>query len=178
MGPRASGALAPSGRATPRSTSVRARWMADRTRCATPAANCRRTPPVPAPSTASWWTSPTPDSFLAVQNIGNSGVPGSPHYRDQFEPWLRGEYHVVHLRRERRRGRLREQHGHPAELGHHVRTRRAPHRHGRSKGSQLAALRRLLRGALSTADTDRSAEERSWSEPQWPHIQTATHRYS
>ena len=41
----------------------------------------------------------TPDSFLAVQNIGNSGVPGSPHYRDQFEPWLRGEYHTVHLTR-------------------------------------------------------------------------------
>ena len=41
------------------------------------------------------------DSFLAVQNIGNSGVPGSPHYRDQFQPWLRGEYHVVHLRRDR-----------------------------------------------------------------------------
>ena len=41
-----------------------------------------------------------PDAFLAVQNIGNSGVPGDPHYRDQFEPWLRGEYHVVHLRRE------------------------------------------------------------------------------
>jgi penicillin amidase len=41
-----------------------------------------------------------PHSFLAVQNIGNSGVPGSPHYCDQFEPWLRGEYHVVHLRRE------------------------------------------------------------------------------
>ncbi len=41
-----------------------------------------------------------PDSFLAVQNIGNSGVPGSPHYRDQFGPWLRGEYHVVQLRRE------------------------------------------------------------------------------
>ncbi len=41
-----------------------------------------------------------PDSFLAVQNIGNSGVPGSPHYRDQFEPWLRGDYHVVHLRRD------------------------------------------------------------------------------
>ena len=40
-----------------------------------------------------------PDSFLAVQNIGNSGVPGSPHYRDQFEPWLRGEYHTVHLDR-------------------------------------------------------------------------------
>jgi penicillin amidase len=33
-----------------------------------------------------------PLRFLAVQNIGNSGVPGSPHYRDQFEPWLRGDY--------------------------------------------------------------------------------------
>lgn len=42
----------------------------------------------------------TPDSFLAVQNIGNSGVPGSLHYQDQFEPWLRGEYHTVHLRRD------------------------------------------------------------------------------
>ena len=41
-----------------------------------------------------------PDRFLAVQNIGNSGVPGSPHYRDQFGPWLRGEYHTVHLRRQ------------------------------------------------------------------------------
>ncbi len=40
-----------------------------------------------------------PDSFLAIQNIGNSGVPGSAHYRDQFGPWLRGEYHVIHLRR-------------------------------------------------------------------------------
>jgi penicillin amidase len=40
-----------------------------------------------------------PDSFLAVQNIGNSGVPGSPHYRDQFMPWVRGEYHTVHLKR-------------------------------------------------------------------------------
>jgi penicillin amidase len=38
-----------------------------------------------------------PGSFLAVQNIGNSGVPDSPHYRDQFEPWLRGEYHRVQL---------------------------------------------------------------------------------
>ena len=43
----------------------------------------------------------SPDSFQAVQNIGNSGVPGSAHYMDQFEPWLRGEYHTVHLRRER-----------------------------------------------------------------------------
>jgi penicillin amidase len=39
----------------------------------------------------------TPDRFLAVQNIGNSGVPGSPHYRDQFEHWLWGKYHTVHL---------------------------------------------------------------------------------
>ena len=43
----------------------------------------------------------SPDSFRAVQNIGNSGVPGSAHYMDQFEPWLRGEYHTVHLLRER-----------------------------------------------------------------------------
>jgi penicillin amidase len=42
-----------------------------------------------------------PSSFLAVQNIGNSGAPGSAHYRDQFEPWLRGTYHVVHLDREK-----------------------------------------------------------------------------
>jgi penicillin amidase len=42
----------------------------------------------------------SPDRFLAVQNIGNSGVPASPHYQDQFEPWLRGEYHTVHLRRD------------------------------------------------------------------------------
>jgi penicillin amidase len=42
-----------------------------------------------------------PDYFRAVQNIGNSGVPGSPHYQDQFEPWLRGEYHIVHLRRDK-----------------------------------------------------------------------------
>jgi penicillin amidase len=42
-----------------------------------------------------------PDSFLAVQNIGNSGTPGSAHYRDQFQAWLDGGYHVVHLRREK-----------------------------------------------------------------------------
>ncbi len=41
-----------------------------------------------------------PDSFLAVQNIGNSGIPGSPHYKDQFIPWLKGEYHVVPLARD------------------------------------------------------------------------------
>ena len=41
-----------------------------------------------------------PDSFLAVQNVGNSGMPGSPHYRDQFRPWIDAGYHTVHLRRE------------------------------------------------------------------------------
>jgi penicillin amidase len=41
-----------------------------------------------------------PSAFLAVQNIGNSGVPGSPHYRDQFHPWIDGTYHVVRLKRE------------------------------------------------------------------------------
>jgi penicillin G amidase len=40
-----------------------------------------------------------PDHFLAVQNIGNSGQPGSPHYADQFEPWLAGNYHTVSLKR-------------------------------------------------------------------------------
>jgi penicillin amidase len=40
-----------------------------------------------------------PDRLLAVQNIGNSGQPGSPHYADQFEAWLAGEYHTVHLDR-------------------------------------------------------------------------------
>jgi uncharacterized pyridoxal phosphate-dependent enzyme len=38
-----------------------------------------------------------PDRFLAVQNIGNSGQPGSPHYADQFTDWLAGRYHVVSL---------------------------------------------------------------------------------
>ena len=40
-----------------------------------------------------------PDQLLAVQNIGNSGVPGTPHYADQFQAWLEGTYHVVSLRR-------------------------------------------------------------------------------
>jgi len=40
-----------------------------------------------------------PERFLAVQNIGNSGQPGTPHYADQFQPWLAGEYHEVCLRR-------------------------------------------------------------------------------
>src|SRR5712691_12972857 len=40
-----------------------------------------------------------PDRFLAVQNVGNSGQPGSPHYADQFPAWLAGEYHTVALNR-------------------------------------------------------------------------------
>ena len=28
------------------------------------------------------------------------GAAGSPHYGDGFAPWIAGEYHVVHLRRE------------------------------------------------------------------------------
>jgi penicillin G amidase len=40
-----------------------------------------------------------PRSFRAVQNIGNSGVPGSAHYRDQFESFCTGKYHVVQLDR-------------------------------------------------------------------------------
>jgi penicillin amidase len=40
-----------------------------------------------------------PEQFMAVQNIGNSGQPGSPHYADQFADWLAGRYHVVSLRR-------------------------------------------------------------------------------
>jgi penicillin amidase len=40
-----------------------------------------------------------PHAFLAVQNIGNSGQPGHPHYADQFADWLAGRYHTVSLRR-------------------------------------------------------------------------------
>lgn len=40
-----------------------------------------------------------PTRFLAVQNVGNSGQPGSPHYADQFPAWLAGTYHVVCLQR-------------------------------------------------------------------------------
>jgi penicillin G amidase len=41
-----------------------------------------------------------PTRFLAVQNVGNSGQPGSPHYADQFALWVAGEYHTVFLNRE------------------------------------------------------------------------------
>ncbi len=40
-----------------------------------------------------------PNSFRAVQNIGNSGVPGNPHYRDQFDAFIDGTYHTVSLKR-------------------------------------------------------------------------------
>ena len=40
-----------------------------------------------------------PQHILAVQNIGNSGKPGHPHYADQFEDWLAGRYHTMSLRR-------------------------------------------------------------------------------
>lgn len=40
-----------------------------------------------------------PDRFLAVQNLGNSGNPEDPHYKDQFADWVAGNYHVVHFRR-------------------------------------------------------------------------------
>ena len=39
-----------------------------------------------------------PDHLPAMQNIGNSGRPDSPHYRDHFADWLAGRYHVVSLR--------------------------------------------------------------------------------
>lgn len=41
-----------------------------------------------------------PGIIRAVQNAGNSGQPGSPHYGDQLAPWIAGEYHTVHLSRE------------------------------------------------------------------------------
>jgi len=47
-----------------------------------------------------------PTSFRAVQNVGNSGQPGSPHYADQFPCWVAGTYHVVHLDRSKVEGEL------------------------------------------------------------------------
>ena len=40
-----------------------------------------------------------PGSFRATQNVGNSGVPGNPHYRDQFDDFINGKYHTVQLKR-------------------------------------------------------------------------------
>ncbi|MBV9357531.1 MAG: penicillin acylase family protein, partial [Chloroflexi bacterium] len=40
-----------------------------------------------------------PRTFLAVQNIGNSGQPGTPHYADQFADWRARRYHEVSLDR-------------------------------------------------------------------------------
>ena len=40
-----------------------------------------------------------PDRFWAVQNAGNSGQPGSPHYGNQFGDWIAGEYRTVYLDR-------------------------------------------------------------------------------
>jgi penicillin amidase len=35
------------------------------------------------------------DNSLSVITTGNSGNPSSPHYRDQFEMWLKGDYHPM-----------------------------------------------------------------------------------
>jgi penicillin amidase len=40
-----------------------------------------------------------PDRIWAIQNAGNSGVPTSPHYADQFPDWLAGRYHTIPLDR-------------------------------------------------------------------------------
>ncbi len=37
------------------------------------------------------------DNSLSVLPPGQSGHPRSPHYRDQLEPWLRGDYHTSRL---------------------------------------------------------------------------------
>lgn len=41
-----------------------------------------------------------PAGILATQNIGQSGRPESPHYRDQFGDWVQGTYHRVHFDRD------------------------------------------------------------------------------
>jgi penicillin amidase len=38
--------------------------------------------------------------ILATQNIGQSGRPGSPHFRDQFDDWVRGTCHRVEFDRD------------------------------------------------------------------------------
>lgn len=45
------------------------------------------------------FSTPIP-SLLAVDGQGQSGHPGSPHYRDQFADWQSGRYHEIFLHRE------------------------------------------------------------------------------
>ena len=37
---------------------------------------------------------------FGCNSTGNSGHPGSPHYRDQVQDWLEGQYHPMYMRRE------------------------------------------------------------------------------
>jgi penicillin amidase len=43
--------------------------------------------------------SSSPPVLRAVDSQSQSGHPGSPHYRDQFPTWIRGEYHSLSLKR-------------------------------------------------------------------------------
>jgi len=36
---------------------------------------------------------------LRLLEVGQSGQPGSPFYRNQFPEWIRGDYHVLSLDR-------------------------------------------------------------------------------
>jgi penicillin amidase len=40
-----------------------------------------------------------PGRLRSTLNLGQSGQPGSPHYRDQFADWVRGDYHALALDR-------------------------------------------------------------------------------
>jgi penicillin amidase len=44
--------------------------------------------------------STAPPLLWAVDAPSQSGHPGSPHYRDQLEVWLQGQYHALPLDRE------------------------------------------------------------------------------
>jgi len=41
-----------------------------------------------------------PLQALGCNSTGNSGHPGSPHYRDQIQDWLQRRYHPMYMRRE------------------------------------------------------------------------------
>jgi penicillin amidase len=41
-----------------------------------------------------------PSQAWGCNSTGNSGHPGSPHYRDQIQDWLGRRYHPMHMRRE------------------------------------------------------------------------------